>query len=451
MAGPTPRPPETLSTDAQADVFSRQSEHFELLGSPVYARLAGRLAEDPRPASAILGDDASWDLGLRLFGAVHHHVLTGVAPSALSGDWDDFASALETHRGSLTDFVRTRGVQTNETQRCVALVPALLTVARATDLPLELIELGPSAGLNLVFDRYFYRYAEGTFGDPGARLSFDVLERGRVPASLLETPLTVRRRRGIDLSPIDLTSKNDVTLLHSFLWPGLTERERRLDAAIETFLTAPDQPELTRGDYVDLLPGILAERPADTLTVVYQTASTGYLTSERYDQLRRSIDAAGQTVARSRGYRRGAATRTRRRRGDWLGARDPGLARTGAAGRARRLPRQLARLARRVISSKDNPKLKLVRALQRKKERDETGLFACEGEDLCDAALEAGIEPVELLIAGETVEADFSPQCRRWLIRRARSASSGAATCRRARATPASPSGTSPTPAMSAR
>ena len=60
-----------------------------------------------------------------------------------------------------------------------------------------------------------------------------------------------------------------------------------------------------------------------------------------------------------------------------------------------------------MISSKDNPKLKLVRALQRKKERDETGLFACEGEDLCDAALESGIEPVELLIAGETVEADL--------------------------------------------
>jgi TrmH family RNA methyltransferase len=53
---------------------------------------------------------------------------------------------------------------------------------------------------------------------------------------------------------------------------------------------------------------------------------------------------------------------------------------------------------RRVITSKDNPKLKLVRALQRKKEREESGLFACEGEDLCDAALAAGIEPVELLV-----------------------------------------------------
>ncbi len=59
-----------------------------------------------------------------------------------------------------------------------------------------------------------------------------------------------------------------------------------------------------------------------------------------------------------------------------------------------------------MITSKDNPRLKLVRALQRKKEREETGLFACEGEDLCDAALAAGIEPVDLLIAGESVEAE---------------------------------------------
>ena len=232
-----------------------------MLGSPVYGRLAGRLAEDPRPAGAILGDDASWDLGLRLFGAVHHHVLTGVAPSALSGDWDDFASALDTHAGSLDRVRPHSGVQTNETQRCVALVPAFLSVARESGLPLELIEIGPSAGLNLVFDRYFYRYAEGTFGDPDARLTFDAVERGRVPAALLGTPLDGAATRGIDLSPIDVT-EDDVTLLHSFLWPGLTERARRLDAAIETFLAAPDRPELIRGDYVDLLPGLLAERPA---------------------------------------------------------------------------------------------------------------------------------------------------------------------------------------------
>jgi hypothetical protein len=290
---PTPRQPEPLSSnESQADIFRQQAEHFTMLGSPVYGHLAGRLAEDPRPARAILGAEASWDLGLRLFGAVHYLVLTGVAPNALSGEWDDFAAALATHEAALARFVREQGVQTNETQRCVALVPAFLTVARASGLPLDLVELGPSAGLNLVFDRYRCRYAEGAFGDPEARLQFDAVERGRVPAALLETPIEVNSRLGIDLSPVDVTNPDDVVLLESFLWPGLDERIERLDAAIKTFLEAPARPTLVQGDYVDLLPGILADRAEDRLTVVYQTASTGYLPSERYAELRRSFEAA---------------------------------------------------------------------------------------------------------------------------------------------------------------
>ena len=288
-ATPASLPP----TDAQADVFRRQAAHFTLLGSPLYGRLAGQLAEDPRAAGAILGDDASWDLGLRLFGAVHHHVLAGVAPRALSGDWVDFETALAEHAGSLRRFVREQGVQTNETQRCVVLLPAFLTLARATGLPLALVELGPSAGLNLVFDRYSYRYAQGRWGDPSARLGFEANERGQVPAALLETPLRIASRRGIDLSPLDVSKAGDVLLLHSFLWPGLAERAARLDAAIETFLAAPERPQLIRGDYVDLLPDLLAKRPEDALTVVFQTASTGYLERERYDALLDSLERAG--------------------------------------------------------------------------------------------------------------------------------------------------------------
>ena len=89
-------------------------------------------------------------------------MLSGIAPRALSGEWADFEAALELHAGSLRRFVRERRVQTNETQRCVALLPAFLSVAAATRLPLDLIELGPSAGLNLVFDRYRYRYANAS-------------------------------------------------------------------------------------------------------------------------------------------------------------------------------------------------------------------------------------------------------------------------------------------------
>lgn len=273
-------------------MFRTQAEHFALLGSPVYARLAAQLADDPAPASPIVGDDTSWDLGLRLFAAVHYHVLSGAAPDALSGKWSDFSAALAAHQVSLNRFVLEQGVQTNETQRCIALVPAFLTLARETGLPLDLVELGPSAGLNLVFDRYRYAYAEGDFGDPSARLSFTANERGGVPAELLRTPLEIAGRRGIDLAPIDVSTVEGVRLLHSFLWPGLTERAARLDAAVETLLESPAQPVLLRGDYVAVLPEVLAQRRHDALTVVFQTASTGYLPQERYDTLLAVLETA---------------------------------------------------------------------------------------------------------------------------------------------------------------
>jgi TrmH family RNA methyltransferase len=61
-----------------------------------------------------------------------------------------------------------------------------------------------------------------------------------------------------------------------------------------------------------------------------------------------------------------------------------------------------------VITSAANPTVKLVRKLlTQKRAREEHGLFAAEGEDLVDAARATGIEPVELLVAGETVAAEL--------------------------------------------
>jgi RNA methyltransferase, TrmH family len=57
-----------------------------------------------------------------------------------------------------------------------------------------------------------------------------------------------------------------------------------------------------------------------------------------------------------------------------------------------------------LITSRDNEKLKLVRKLRDRRWRDKLGLFVAEGEDLLDAARGAGIEPVELLVAGDNVE-----------------------------------------------
>ena len=60
-----------------------------------------------------------------------------------------------------------------------------------------------------------------------------------------------------------------------------------------------------------------------------------------------------------------------------------------------------------MITSAANPRLKLVRKLEGRRSGTKLGLFVCEGEDLVEAALAAGIEPVDLLVAGEDVEPEL--------------------------------------------
>jgi hypothetical protein len=118
--------------------------------------------------------------------------------------------------------------------------------------------------------------------------------RKPVPAPLLAESLVVRRRRGIDLAPVDATSEEGYVLLRSFLWPGLEERVARLDAAVATLRVEPRPPELIQGDYVRLLPELLGERPADALTVVFDTFSTVYLPPDAAVELDAALAAAGE-------------------------------------------------------------------------------------------------------------------------------------------------------------
>jgi TrmH family RNA methyltransferase len=54
-----------------------------------------------------------------------------------------------------------------------------------------------------------------------------------------------------------------------------------------------------------------------------------------------------------------------------------------------------------VITSSANPRLKLARKLASRRQREKLGLFVCEGDDLVEAGLAAGLEPVEALVDAE--------------------------------------------------
>ena len=209
-----------------------------------------------------------------------------------------------------------------------------------------------------------------------------------MPGELLGLTPRVRGRVGVDRAPIDVTTEESARLLRSFVWPDQRWRLELLDAAIEA--VRDDPPELVSGDFVEVLPGLLAERSLDGLTVVFETAVLGYLDSAGRARVYDALATAGAEgpLAFVSNPHHGMNVQV------WPGGES-------TVRRPRRLPRRLAGVAPVTITSRDNDKLKLARKLHERRWRDKLGLFLCEGEDLVVAALDAGLEPVEALVDAE--------------------------------------------------
>jgi hypothetical protein len=246
----------------------------------LYTELCRRLAVDPRVDD--IAPDLSWDLPLRLLSGLHYLVLGGEA------SWESVDEALDRQSGFLARWTAEQDVQTNEVQRSWALLPGFLTVLDGR--PLDLLELGPSAGLNLVWDHYRYRYRSGAWGHGTLELSGD--DRLPPPAQLFERSVEVIRRRGVDLNPVDVTTEHGARLLQAFVWADQTERLERLRRAID--VVRRDPPQLMQGDYVDALPALLRDRREGSQLIVFQTASTMYLDRKAADRLRAALSEAGR-------------------------------------------------------------------------------------------------------------------------------------------------------------
>jgi hypothetical protein len=245
------------------------ADDFERGGSKLYASLARAYADDPVVADIVGDHKPLWEAPLRLFGGVHYLELAGV----VQHPWGKLGGVLEANRAWLTRFVAEHPVQTNEVQRCWGLLPGFLAVADGRAL--DVVELGPSAGLNLFWDKYRYRYGERTWGSAAAPLELGGEAKGGPPPALLDVAAAVRGRTGIDRRPVDVTTDHGARVLEAFVWADQVERVERVRRAVE--IVRADPPRLMEGDYVEVLPGLLAERDLDALTVVFHSASLMYL------------------------------------------------------------------------------------------------------------------------------------------------------------------------------
>jgi hypothetical protein len=195
--------------------------------------------------------------------------------------------ALVTRRpGELAAVMAARRTQTNEAARCAVLLPALVVLPG----PLALIEVGASAGLTLLVDRYSYDY-EGhlvTGADPQA----PVLRcRPGGPVPLPNGVPEVAWRAGLDLNPLDAADEDDAAWLSCLLWPGETGRAERLAGALATARRSP--PALHRGDLLDDLPGLAGQAPPRATLVVYHSAVLAYVDERKRREFAAAVRKLG--------------------------------------------------------------------------------------------------------------------------------------------------------------
>ena len=275
------------------------------LGSPFYAALLEHAADDLEaggPVRQVLEGfegESGWSaLALRLMGAVHRLVLTGRLPElarrypSVGGDgdaqaaWPVFRAALAHHRDEIHGLVE-GPCQTNEVGRCAALVGGFLEVASRTGLPLRILEIGASAGLNLRWDRYRYEAGSAGWGDPDSPVRFTGVFEVAPP---LDRPAVVAERQGCDLNPIDPTTEEGSLTLRSFIWADQLERFRLLEGAIEVARREPAQVE--RVDALAFLRRELAAPRPGVATVVYHSVVMQYLDEDARKELTGLIEAA---------------------------------------------------------------------------------------------------------------------------------------------------------------
>jgi hypothetical protein len=253
--------------------------------SPLYERISLSVAGNRELLELVRAAPPAAHLPPALLGAVHYLLLEGFEHPlaevyAGRSDADPAPLFLDLCRARRRDVVAllgTRRIQTNECGRSALIGPGLTWLASVLEGPFALVDVGASAGLNLLCDRYRIDYGEhGATGPAGSPVKIDCrVVAGSPPIAEALPPLVARV--GIDRSPIDLSNSADARWLLACVWPD-TGRLERTAASIR--LAQEHLPELIAGDATQALPEVLAGLPRGALAVVVTTWAFGYLSLE---------------------------------------------------------------------------------------------------------------------------------------------------------------------------
>ena len=290
-------------------VLAQRFRDFEPIAAsraPLYARLSPAIAADDDLLALLDGAPVEQRLPVLLFAAVHLLVLEGRS--------DDLARHYPNlHRGGTTtadpfpgfrrvalanadrvrDLVSTRSTQTNEIGRCALYLPALDAVHREVG-PLALVDVGASAGLNLLLDRFGFDYGEHGTITGRSSIVLPCSVRGTAPAgfSIPHHVPDIAAAIGLDASPIDVLDDDAVRWLEACVWPDMTERFARLVDAIALARERP--PRVVAGDAVSGVAGLVESSRAHGHPVVLTSWVLNYLPLHRQRDFVAALDRLGE-------------------------------------------------------------------------------------------------------------------------------------------------------------
>ncbi len=301
---------------ANRAAFDIQAGYCAAMDAPITSRVCTALttavdrdSETGRRVLDWLGEPVADALALRLVGGLHGLHRAGVDPAlsaVFSGVETDPARVSETLRETLVahDAALLAWLdgppQTNEAARSAGMMTGILHLSARYGPRFEVLEIGSSAGLNLLIDRYRFDLGGVMVGVPDSPVTILPEWRGPPPP---DAPVQIDSTRGIDIQPVDVADPTAAARLEAYVWVDAVERQARLAATIA--MVREGGVDLAKGDAADWVEAQLAEpQPTGTTRVLMHSVVWQYLPPASRERIRVAMDAAGAraTVERPLGW-----------------------------------------------------------------------------------------------------------------------------------------------------
>ncbi len=302
------------------EAFEAQVAYCERNTSPITAAVNRTLIEaldtSTKTGARVLGwqgNPTADAVPLRLVGGIHSLWQRGVAPELApifergTVDVPAMRSVLARHDAELMPWLD-GPPQTNEPGRSAQLMTGLLEIARRHGPKVEVLEIGSSAGLNLMIGRYRIELGGVATGPADSPVVLTPEWRGPPPPSV---PIEIVRARGVDIAPVDATSEAGANRLLAYVWADHHVRFDRMAKALA--MIRADPPQLDAGHAADWVEARLAEPQETGVTrVLMHSIVWQYIDDAGQDRITAAMEAAGAraTAERPLGWVQVEADRT---------------------------------------------------------------------------------------------------------------------------------------------